>query len=164
MTLKENDAIGRYYPKATALMRQEPFVTTYWTYQQFKAFVAKYADGGGYHGRTTEVYEPRENVCIGMISVMFHPSGKEFAVGYTPTAWAMKNLNWLRPIYTEWTTDPDMAYALMIAIAYPNMEMWEAILNGGDKEAAIAKYQELASRWGRFTEAEMRQFVKNLGG
>jgi len=159
----ENDAIGHYFPKAAAKMAAKPYYATYWTYQEFLAFVAKYADEGGYHGHQTQIYEPREGTCIGTISIMFHPTGGEFAVAYTPTAWAMKN-QWLRPIYTEWTTDLNTAYALVIALAYPNLEMWESVLNGGDQEAAIVKYQELASRWGRFSDEEMKQFVKNLGG
>jgi hypothetical protein len=175
MTRLENDALGRYYPKATALMAKEPYYSTYLTYQQFLDFVANHKGDMGYHGHYSQIYEPREGICIGTIGIMLHPDvtregwPPEFVVSFNTTAWAMKNLGWIRPLQTEWTSDLNTAYAMMVAMAYPNMEMWEAVLNCADqacKDAAIKKYQNMVPHelgaWASFTEAEKVQFVKNI--
>ena len=169
MTQLENDAIGRNYPKATAKMAEKPYYATYLTYQEWQNLVAKYSgpDHWGYHGHYTTIYEPVENKFIGMIGILFHnsPMEQEYLVTCTPTTGAHDQPNWAnRPVQTYWLTDADEAYALMIAIAYPCMEMWESILNGGDKDAAIQKYLDMVPGWCNFTEEQMTQFVKNLGG
>jgi hypothetical protein len=179
----EKDCLGRYYPKATVLMAKEPYYSTYWTYQQFLDFVAKHKNDYGYHGHQAQIYEPWEGNCIGVIGIMFHPNvfkenwPPEFVVSFNTTAWAMKNLDWVRPLQTEWTSDLNTAYAMMVAMAYPNLELWEAFLkcDGADEcqRVAIRKYQGMVHRPTerdkmippvRFTEAEKAQFVKNLGG
>jgi hypothetical protein len=60
---------------------------------------------------------------------------------------------------------------MYVAIAYPNLEMWEAFLNcegnGDCQKTAIKKYQDMVPHTvgsTSFTEAEKEQFVKNLGG
>ena len=168
-----NDPIKFYYPEATKKMAAEPFYSTYFTYEQFKAFVAKYtgAEHLGYHGHYTGVYEPVENNEIGTIGLLFHnsPTKQEYLVSYTPAARTLAHgSKWYRPVQTYWLKDLNTVYALMIAIAYPNMQLWESYLTGFEQgtaitpEAAVKKYQGMVPAWKDFTEEQMKQFVKNL--
>lgn len=162
-----NDPIGKYYPKAKDAMAA--LNATYFTYEQFKAFVQKYSGKNhwGYHGHQTEVYEPSGEIAIGIIGLLYHnsPTEQEFVISYTPSAYAMKHPGWGMPIQSYFIQDLDTAFALMIALAYPGMELMEAVLNCPiNMDAALQHYQDITPGWCDFTEEQMTQFVKNLSG
>jgi len=171
--ITENDAIGKYYPKAKDAMAKEPYWATYFTYEQFKAFVAKYRgpDHYGYHGHQTQIYEPVNGAYVGTIGLLYHnsPIEQEYVVSFTPTnIRAQPVWGGGRPVQTYFIKDLDQAYATMIAVAYPNMQLWQSYLTGFDQgvattpEAAIKKYQDMVPTWCNFSEEQMTQFVKNL--
>jgi hypothetical protein len=163
----QNDAIRDYFPIATAKLAKEPFYSTYWTYQQWQAFVKKCSEENrwGFPGHYSAIFEPVGNKFIGMIGLMFHnsPMGQEYLVTFTPTSGAHDQVNLgHRPLQSYYLKDLDTAYALMIAIAYPAMAMWESFLKGGDRDAAIKKYVDMVPGWCNFTGEQEAQFVRNL--
>lgn len=161
-----DDAIKFYYPKATEKLEQKPFYSHYLTYQEWQAFVTKCSEENrwGYPGHYTPVFEPAENKFVGMISIEYHnsPMEQEYVVSFTPDNIRSQPKWGKRPVQSYFLDDPTEAYALMIAVAYPCMEMWETFQTGGDRDAAIKKCLGMVLEWCDFTEEQIKQFVKNL--